>query len=336
MKTRYATILAVVLTSFTLGACATTSDISKLDAETLWQQGQEKLKAGKWMEATRLFERFTLEFPADTRYQAARFHIGEAFFGAEQYLTSAAEFARLATDYPAGPYADDSQMKVCESYYHLSPAIQLDQEYTQAAISQCQVLVAYFPASEFVARATQIMAEMTDKLAHKLYWTGDYYVRRRAHDAALVYYELAVKTYPTSSYAPRALQRMIDVYQELGYDTEEAATRARLLRDYPAAAAAADVEDGDRALRLHAADAEEPRRPRPGHPVQEVQRGRQPRSPCCRATSGRGPPPGPGRPWRRRWGPRTRFPSTRRWSRCSARCRHVPPRSSAGPRPGWR
>ncbi len=233
MSKRHVTLLAVLITVFSVNACATAGNINKLDADALWQQGVTKLADGKWVDAQRIFERFTLEFPTDTRYQQARYHVGEAHFGAKEYITAATEFARLATDYPNGPYADDSQNKVCESYHRLSPDIELDQEYTQAAINQCQVLVSYFPASEFVPRAQQVVAEMTDKLAHKLYWTGDYYFRRKAYDPAIVYYDLAAKNYPTSSFAPRALSRMIDTYKILGYDTEEAATRARLLKDYP-------------------------------------------------------------------------------------------------------
>jgi outer membrane protein assembly factor BamD len=225
-------ILAVLFAS----ACATTAAPTKVDAETLWQQGMEKLKAEKWGEASRIFQRFTLEFPTDARYQEARYHMAEAHYGAEEYITSATEFSRLAADFPGGPFGDDAQYMVCESYHQLSPDVELDQEYTQAAIDHCRVLLAYFPNSEYAPKATAILKEMTEKLAHKMYGTGDYYFRRKAYDSAIMYYELVVSTYPTTTYAPKALKRMIDAYQILGYETEEAATRARLLRDYPAAA----------------------------------------------------------------------------------------------------
>jgi outer membrane protein assembly factor BamD len=225
-------VLAAVIT---LSACAGGSTVNKVEPEILWKQAMDRLAARKWTEATRLFERFTLEFPTDARYQEARYHLGEAHFGAKEYITAATEFARLSSDFPAGPFADDAQFKVCESYQRLSPDIELDQEYTQAAIDHCQALLSYFSASEFAPRATAVIAEMTDKLAHKLYWTGDYYFRRKAYDPAIMYYELVAKTYPVSAWAPKALNRMIDAYEILGYDTEEAATRARLLKDYPEA-----------------------------------------------------------------------------------------------------
>ncbi|MEO5509975.1 MAG: outer membrane protein assembly factor BamD [Longimicrobiales bacterium] len=233
MTKRHATLRMLLAVVIALSACAGGSTVKKVEPNALWQQAMDGLAAGKWTEATRLFERFTLEFPTDSRYQEARYHLSEARFGAKEYITAATEFARLSSDFPAGPFADDAQFKVCESYQRLSPDIELDQEYTQGAVDHCQVLLSYFPASEFVPRATAILAEMTDKLAHKLYWTGDYYFRRKAYDPAIMYYELVAKTYPISAYAPRALNRMVDAYKILGYDTEEAATRARLLKDYP-------------------------------------------------------------------------------------------------------
>ncbi len=237
------TILAAVVLLAPVTACATASDIRKLDANDLWTQGNERLASRKWVDAARIFERFTLEFPTDSRYQEARYNLAQSRFGAKEYITAATEFSRLSSDYPAGPFADDAQYKVCESYQRLSPAIELDQQYTQSAIDQCQVLLSYFPASEFVPKATAIVAELTDKLAHKLYWTGDYYIRRKAHDSAIMYYELVVKNYPTSQYAPRALDRMIDTYKLLGYEAEEIATRARLLKDYPQSAASPQKPD---------------------------------------------------------------------------------------------
>jgi outer membrane protein assembly factor BamD len=233
MKTCNTIRLASLVAMLSVGACASAPDLKNLPADALFQQGMASLQAEKWADAARAFERFSLEFVGHERYQESRYRLGEARFGAKEYVLAAADFARLQNDFPGGPWADDAQFKTCESYVKLSPAVQLDQEYTQEALNQCQILVAYYPASEHVAKASAYVVELTDKLANKLYYVGDYYFRRRAYDPAIMYYELAASSYPTSSFAPRALSRLIDTYRVLKYDTEEADTRARLLRDYP-------------------------------------------------------------------------------------------------------
>ena len=228
----------MLLTIASAAGCASSPDLRNLPPDALFQQGLASLQAEKWADAARAFERFSLEFVNHERYQESRFRLGEARFGAGDYVLAAADFARLQSDFPGGAWADDAQFKVCESYVELSPSVQLDQEYTQEALTQCQVLVAYYPASEHAAKAASHVVEMTDKLANKLYYVGDYYFRRHAYDPAIMYYELTVSTYPTSSYAPRALVRLIDTYRVLQYETEESEVRARLLRDYPQSAEA--------------------------------------------------------------------------------------------------
>lgn len=236
MTIRFKTILPGLIIAASAACASAGTHVKPIDAGTLYKQASDELAAHKWTQAARNFERFTLEFPTDGRYQEARFRVGQAHFGSKEYITAANDFARLATDFPAGPYADDAQYNTCESYHRLSPDIELDQQYTQATIDQCNILIAYFPTSEFIPKGNQILAEMIDKLAHKMTWTGDYYFRRKVYDSAILYYELAAKTYPGSPYAPVALQRMIDAYKILGYATEESQTRARLVKDYPQAA----------------------------------------------------------------------------------------------------
>jgi outer membrane protein assembly factor BamD (BamD/ComL family) len=75
---------------------------------------------------------------------------------------------------------------------------------------------------------------MRSKLAQKAYENGMFYFRRRAYDAAVVYFEDAVTRFPDTHFAPTALLRMYESYQRIGYTEEAAEVRARLLRDYAA------------------------------------------------------------------------------------------------------
>ena len=120
-----------------------------------------------------------------------------------------------------------------ESYYRLSPKTQLDQQYTRAAYDHCQSLLSYFPDSEFAPRATEMSAELRNKLADKEFSAGEFYFKRNAFDSAIIYYEATLRDYADSGQAPRALSRLISIYQSLGYKEEEEAARQRLLKDYP-------------------------------------------------------------------------------------------------------
>jgi outer membrane protein assembly factor BamD len=226
-----------------LFGCASTRNVEVLDADQLYSRAMGSLAAKEWTEAVDLFERLTLEYPQDPRFQEARFRIGEAHYGKKEYVTAADEFARLASDYPTGPWADDARFKVCESYNELSPTMQLDQQYTISAIEHCESLVGYYPDSEYVPRAQAIAARLEQKLAEKALAAGEFYLRRRAYDSALIYFDTVVRDFPTTTVAPRALLRTVQTYRALGYKEEMEAARERLLKEYPTSAEAKQAQD---------------------------------------------------------------------------------------------
>ena len=222
-------------------------NLQELDADALFARGQDAMSEEDWSDAVIAFQRFTLQFPTHPRTQEARYLLGIAHMEDEQYITAANEFSRLASDYPAGPWADDARFKVCESYYELSPHPQLDQEYTRGALDHCQSLISYYPDSEYVTRAQQMLDELRHKLAMKLFLTAEFYDKNSAYDSAILYYDATVAQYPTTDVAPRALYRLLQVYEELDYTPEAEATRQRLLTEYPESMEAGMLRGGGEA-----------------------------------------------------------------------------------------
>jgi outer membrane protein assembly factor BamD len=212
-----------------------------MDADTLFAHATAEMERRSWENAANAFERFVFAYPNHPRAQEARFRIGETYQGRREWLTAALEFNRLAAEFPAGPWADDSRFQVCRSYAELSPRPQLDQEYTRMAVEHCQSLLVYYPDSEFVPPARDIIEVMTNRLAEREYLIGEGYLRRRAFDSAVIYYDALARQYPTTLWAPRALLRMVEIYDQLGYEPEARAARDRLLQQFPASPEARQV-----------------------------------------------------------------------------------------------
>jgi outer membrane protein assembly factor BamD len=217
-----------------LGACTIReTPLSEVAPEDLWAQGIEYFNQERWNDAIRYFDQFILVGGADPRVHQARFYAAEAHFNRREYLTAAGRFSALAGDLGRMDMAARSRFMACRSYEELSPRPQLDQEYTRAAIDHCQALIDFFPDSDYTEDATRIVDEAWNRLAAKAFQGGDWYQRRRAYDSALIYFQDVVRLYPRTSYAPRALMRMIDIYEALEYSEELEETRQRLLRGYP-------------------------------------------------------------------------------------------------------
>ena len=218
--------------------------MSALQPEELWARGVAEYNQEDWGDAIRYFDRFILVGGTDPRVNQARYYVGEAHFRNGEYVTAAAEFARLASDLGRADLADDARFMACRAYEELSPDPQLDQEYTRAAIDHCSSLIEYFSDTEYADRARQIVDRMWSKLGEKGYETGDWYFRRRAYDSALIYFEDVVTQYPATEWAPKSLLKMVRIYETLEYEEELDETRQRLLRDYPDSEEARRVAGG--------------------------------------------------------------------------------------------
>lgn len=242
---RYRLILVAVL-GLAGAACASGGlQLTGMTADQVYALAQEKVEARDWDDAVLALETFVFQFPTHPQYQEARFLLGQVHYEKREYITAAAEFARLADDFPGGPLADRARFRVCDAYAELSPKPQLDQEYTQFAIDHCESLLAYYPATEYADSARAIIAGMRDKLARKRFLAGEHYFRRRAWHSAILAYDDVLAEYPNTEVAPQALLRLVETYENLGYAEEAQEHRERLLREFPESAEARRVRSGD-------------------------------------------------------------------------------------------
>ncbi len=229
---RLAYFLAVLMAPIALSGCP--KELPR-DAppEEMYQIGVREFEERDWGRAIEALQRFLFLDPSHPKADSAQYLIGQSYFNQDQYLTAASEFLRLAQTRPAGPLADDARYRACLAYYELSPRPELDQEYTQEAISQCQSVALLYPGSPYTGEATRRAEELTNKLARKYYLNALYYFNRRAYDSALVYFEYLLRTYRGAAIEPEALLKLYETYMKLGYVPEAEETRDRLLRDYP-------------------------------------------------------------------------------------------------------
>jgi outer membrane protein assembly factor BamD len=235
-------LLLISLLGLVLGACASRGPVfTNMDADTLFQYGMERLADRRWGDAADAFQNLLLMHANHPHSEEARFRLGEAYQGRREWITAAAEFNRVAIEYPAGTWADDARFQTCRSYAQLAPKPQLDQEYTRVAVEHCRSLLAYYPDSEYAPAAQQLISELIERMAEKDYLAGEHYFNRRAFDSAIIYYQDVVAEFPETTWAPRALLRVVQAYERLGYEQEASAARTRLLSEYPTSPEARQV-----------------------------------------------------------------------------------------------
>jgi outer membrane protein assembly factor BamD len=217
-----------------LAGCASRSpDLARLAPDDLYRQAISAYEAEDYDEAIRLLEVFVQQHVGDPRAPEARLTLARAHTQEEEYITAATHFQRLLNDFPSSPLALEARSGICASYYELSPRPALDQEYTRSALLHCESVAENFPGTPQGEQASEYVEDLRLKLARKAYNTGVFYLKRKAYDAAVVYFTEVVEQFPRTSVAPAALSQLVETYEQIGYVEEAQEARERLLRDYP-------------------------------------------------------------------------------------------------------
>lgn len=231
-----ALLLALLLL---FGACSSREQSpGTLSPDDLYTRATEAIEARRWEPAIILLEHFVTQHIGDPRAPDARMMLAEAHMARREYATAATHFQQFVLNFPANPRGIEARFRICEAYGLLSPRPALDQQFTVSALDHCESVATNYPGTPEGTRAREMVTELRYKLAEKTYNTAVQYFRRRAYDAAVVYFREVIANYPDTGFAPAALGQLIQTYDRIGYVEDAEDTREQLLRDYPDSAEA--------------------------------------------------------------------------------------------------
>ena len=118
-------------------------------------------------------------------------------------------------------------------YYEQIDDVQRDQSATYETIQAMQDVITRFPDSAYARDARIKLRLAYNRLAGHDMAIGRYYEKQHLYAAAIGRYQDVANTYQTTTYAPEALERMVEVYLDLGL-TDPAIRAASVLGyNYP-------------------------------------------------------------------------------------------------------
>ncbi|NNM33759.1 MAG: outer membrane protein assembly factor BamD [Gemmatimonadetes bacterium] len=230
---RIRTAATGVLLSCLSAACSSTPAYTGWTPDQLYEHGEQAFGDGDFGEARRAFERLVLTFPGYERAVDARHYLAQAFFRDEEYLSAVSEFTRIVQVFPDHTRSAEAWMGLCRSYAALSPHPQRDQQYTFQARTTCQNVANDFRGQPEGDSANAVASAMHAKLAEKLYAEGHFYFQRDIYESAeLIFIDLLAQ-YGRTPAAPKAAARLIEIYDEWGWEEQRAEFTTRLLNQYP-------------------------------------------------------------------------------------------------------
>ena len=226
-------LFAVMLLSF--AACHPDFKVESFTTnEALYRAGLAEFQRGKWDNAVTVFEKLTADLSArDTLLPRSHWYLARAHQERREWVLAGTSFTRLVESFPDDTLADDAALEAARSYRRMWRRPQLDPTYGESADAAYTSLIGLFPNSPLIETAKKEHADLQEMFAQKNYLSGMYYLRRKAHDSAIIYFKDVLARYPEAPTARLAQLRLVDAYKAIRYKDDAADQCAELRRSFP-------------------------------------------------------------------------------------------------------
>lgn len=202
----FITFLALVATMSALTACGEYVKVQKSnDYDYKFEYAKRAFAQKKYSQAATLLKDCVTVFKGSDKAEESLYLLAMSNFENKDYISSGAYFQKYYERYPKGKYVEPARYYSGYGYYLDSPDPQLDQTNTIKAIEEFQAFLDYFPRSEKVSQAQNLIFELQDKLTLKqlqnaqLYYNLGNYMGNN-YESAIIVAKNAIKDYPYSKY----------------------------------------------------------------------------------------------------------------------------------------
>jgi len=198
--------VGVTVLIFLLFSCSGKKiNYAELSPEQQLEAAKKLFEKEKYYAAQEQFRMIVLRNPGNVIVDQAQYYLAESYYHEEKYIMAIEEYEKLIRSLPNSPYIDDAYYKVGLCYYELSPGYALDQEYTYKAIAQFESFLTKYPDSKLRKQVLEKLQECHNKLAKKVYKTGELYRKMNYLRAAVISYKDVVDEYSDSEFVPNSL-----------------------------------------------------------------------------------------------------------------------------------
>ena len=202
-------VFLVILSSF-LAACAKKPlqigrEHPELEIKKCVNLSEKKL----FKEAVECLEVFKSRFPKSEWGLEAELYIGDNYFKQKEYLLAADSYEAFIKLHPTHHRVDYAYYKMGLSYLKETPkAIDRDQEYLDAAISNFKVVLQGFTQSAYYDLADKEFKAAREKIARRHFYVGRFYYRTGEYIAAIPRFKEVLDKFSESLVAERSAYLM--------------------------------------------------------------------------------------------------------------------------------
>lgn len=238
MRKVHALFLAISASALVITACQSSNRRQELayverPVEQLYTRATEELDKRDYDQAILLFNEVERQHPYSEWARRSSLMSAFAAYESRKYDEAVITAQRYLSLNPAGQGAAYAYYLIAVSHFDQIMDVGRDQKTTELARNALVDVVRRYPETDYARDATVKLDMVSDQLAGKEMEIGRWYLRRNQHLSAVNRFRTVVSDYDTTSHAPEALHRLVEVYLAMGLKQEALAAGSVLGYNYP-------------------------------------------------------------------------------------------------------
>ncbi len=226
-------LVIIALSCMLLFACASKAPKKVDSAGNLYVDGVNLMNAKKWDKAVEKFTAIRENHPFDPLALVATVKLGDVYFEKKEYLLAVGIYDDFFNTHPDDENIQYVLMRLGECYEKLALTTDRDQAYTLKGIERLTYLKNRFPSTTYRNLVDGKLRALTQRLADRELYVGEFYYRSYQYNAAIIRLEYMLKKYPEAQGIDKALYYLGLSHRALGNREQSEHYMDRLRSEYP-------------------------------------------------------------------------------------------------------
>jgi outer membrane protein assembly factor BamD len=202
-------------------------------ADVLYAQGVDQVHKQNFEKAVKTFDQVEENYPYSTWATHAQLLAGYAQYKDLDYDDAISSLDRFIGLHPENSDIAYAYYLKSLCYYEQIDDVQRDQTTTYEAIQTLTDVTTRFPDSAYARDANIKLRLAQNRLAGHDMVIGRFYEKQHLYAAAVGRFQDVVTSYQTTTYTAEALERLVEVYLDLGLTDSAQRTASVLAFNYP-------------------------------------------------------------------------------------------------------
>jgi outer membrane protein assembly factor BamD len=143
----------------------------------------------------------------------ALYNMAECYRRMLKYSEAMDAYNQLITDYPRSPLIDEAKYQLAYTTYEASLDPDYDQVSTDKALEKFRTIAQTTPIPNIAQEADKAIGVLKERKADSLLKVAEFYEKQKKYKSAVVYYKEVSGTYPETSAAMVADQKVVELQQ---------------------------------------------------------------------------------------------------------------------------